>query len=317
MQGQQNLAATRVVDPLLTEIARGYSSPRAPIANLLFPIVTVGARAGRFLNFGPDDFKLVSTVRAPGANTKRVQFGYSADAFSLYDYRLEGAVPREHEEEAAATMPALELATTAIRRVQNMMALEREAQAADLATNPAKYAGTNTETLSGTAMWDNPDSDPVDDIDEAKEIIRRQTGETPNVLALGPRVLTKLRRHPKLMDKISTSKDRVPLTKEQLAALFEVETVESGGAVKHDGAKFVDIWGTSAVLAFTTSRSAQEQGSPSFGYTYRLNGRPMVEEPYFDNNTVTWYYPHTDAYQAALVGAAAGFLFRNTVAPAA
>jgi hypothetical protein len=313
---QPSLASLRPQDPILTEVARGYAQPEAEIANVLFPIVTVGHRAGRILSFGPDDFKLVSTRRAPGANTKRVSFGYESDPFSLVDYRLEGAVPREHDEEASV-VPEIDLGANAVNRVQSQMALEREDQAAKLALNPDRYATSNKTTLAGQARWDDDASDPVDDLTEAKEIIRRQTGKYPNVLALGPSVLTKLRKHPKLMDRISISKDRVPLTLQQLAALFEIDQVVAGGAVYHDGTQFRDVWKNSAVLAFTAAKSAREMGSPSFGYTYRLRERPMVEVPYFDNNTVTWYYPTSDAYQAALVGAAAGFLFQDAVAPAA
>ena len=75
-----------------------------------------------------------------------------------------------------------------------------------------------------------------------------------------------------------------------------------------------DIWGKDAVLAYTTSRSMQEMGSPSYGYTYQLTGRPDVEEGYFENNTATWNYPVSDAYQPVLVGPSAGFLFKNAVA---
>ena len=57
----------RVVDPILSAVARGYRSPKAAVANVLFPIVTVGLRAGRIISFGPDDFKLVNTARAPSA----------------------------------------------------------------------------------------------------------------------------------------------------------------------------------------------------------------------------------------------------------
>lgn len=46
----------------------------------------------------------------------------------------------------------------------------------------------------------------------------------------------------------------------------------------------------------------QEMGSPSYGYTYQLEGRPMVEEGYPENNTNSWYYPVTDAYQPVKVG---------------
>ena len=87
-----------------------------------------------------------------------------------------------------------------------------------------------------------------------------------------------------------------------------------GEAVYHDGTQFQDVWGKDAILAYTTPASMQEMGSPNFGYTYQLAGRPMVEEGYFDNNTNTWYFPTTDAYQPVFAGPAAGFLFTDAAA---
>ena len=303
----------RVVDPILSAVARGYRSPKAAVASVLFPIVPVGLRAGRIISFGPDDFKLVNTARAPGANTKRIQFGYAGENYSLVDYRLEGAVPNELQEEAS-NGPGIDLSSNAVRRVQNIMALEREKQAADLARNEARHGAGNKETLSGTSQWSDPASDPFTDIMDGKESIRAKIGERPNVLTLGPKVLTALRTHPKVLDRLSTASDRPPATLQQLQALFELQQIVEGEAVYHDGSQFQDVWGKDAILAFTTPASMQEMGSPSFGYTYQLEDRPMVEEGYPDRNANSWFYPVTDAYQPVLAGATAGFLFKSAVA---
>lgn len=310
---QMTPGQARVVDPILTAVARGYRSPKAAIANVLFPIVAVGQRAGRIIAFGLDDFKRVSTARAPGANTKRVQFGYASEPFALVDHRLEGSVPVEANEEALA-VPGIDLQSNAVRRVQNIMALEREHMAAALARDAAKYDAANKETLSGTSQWSHASSDPFTDIMDAKEVIRSKTGERPNVLTLGPKVLTALRTHPKVLDRLSTATDRPPATLQQLQALFELQQVVEGEAVYHDGTQFQDVWGKDAILAFTTPASMQEMGSPNYGYTYQLTGRPQVEEGYFDANTNTWYYPTSDAYQPVFSGPSAGFIFKDAAA---
>ena len=310
---QMSTAQARVQDPIITTVARGYRSPAAAVASVLFPIVSVSARAGRILSFGPDDFKIVSTVRAPGTNTRRVQFGHASGSFSLVDHRLEAAVPVELQEEATA-VPGIDLAAHAVRRVQNVMALERESQAAGLARNAGNYAASNKETLSGTSQWDNPASDPFSDIMGGKEVIRSQIGTRPTVLALGPKPLTALRTHAKVLDRLSTSSDRPPATLQQLQALFELSLIVEGEAVYHDGTSFQDVWGKDAILAYTTPASMQDMGSPNYGYTYQLRDGLEVEEGYFDPNTNTWYYPTKDAYQPVLAGASAGFLFKDAVA---
>lgn len=310
---QMTPSQARVIDPVLTEVARGYRSNASPVANILFPRVNVGQRGGRIIVFGPDDFKLVSTARAPGANTRRVQFGYASGNYALVDYSLEGSVPIELQQEAAA-VPGIDLGAGAVRKVRNMQAMEAEKQAADLARNAANYGSSNKVTLSGSSQWSDESSDPFGDIAEGREAVRQQIGVRPNVLVLSPKALTALSSHPKVLDRLSTASDRPPATKEQLAKLFEVEQVVEAAAIYHDGTQFVDMWGKDALLAYTTPGSLAEMGSPNYGYTYALDGMPIVEEAYFERNSKTWYYPVTDARQVVLAGASAGFLFTNAVA---
>lgn len=313
MAHQMTPAQARVIDPILTEVARGYGGNAAPIADILFPVVRVGQRGGRILSFGPDDFKLYSTARAPGAATKRVQFGHESGSFALVDYSLEGSVPIELAQEAQA-VPGIDLGAAAVRKVRNIMSLEREKQAADLARDAAKYPSGHSATLSGTSQWTDPTSNPFEDIMDARETVRRTIGLRPNVLAVAPTVLTALRTHPKVLDRLSTASDRPPATLEQLQRLFEVDRIVEGGSVYHDGTQFQDVWGKDALLAYTQPASLAEMGSPNFGYTYQLDGYPVAEEPYYERNPKTWFYPVTDARAPVLVGATAGFLFRNAAA---
>jgi hypothetical protein len=307
--------AARVIDPILTEIARAAAVQSSPVADLLFPIVPVGARGGRIISFGNEDFKLITSSRAPGSATKRVQLGYSSSTYYLTDYSLEGAVPIEVLQEGQA-VPGIDNARVAIGKVRNMMALEREKQCADLALNAASYGANNKLTLTGTDRWDDYStsaSDPIADIQAAREAVRSQIGVRPNLLTLGPKVLTALRSHPKILDRLSTATDRPPASLAQLAALLEIERVVEGGMVYHDGTAYVDVWGKYAHLAYTPPASLAEMGSPSFGYTYQLSGYPVARPAYWEENEKTWYFPVEDARAPVLAGAAAGFLFTTAV----
>lgn len=312
---QMTNSQARVIDPVLSAVARAVAMQGGFVADVLFPIVPVGARGGRIISFGGEDFRLVNSARAPGAATKRVQFGYSSTNYALVDYSLEGSVPIELLQEGQA-VPGIDQASVAMRKVRAIMALEREKQCADLATNAALYAASNKLTLTGTDRWDQygeAASDPIADIQAGREAIRAQIGVRPNVLTLGPKVLTSLRSHPKILDRLSTSTDRSPATLAQLAALLEMERVVEGGAIWNNGTAMADVWGTFAHLAYTPPASLAEMGSPSFGYTYQLENYPVAEEPYYDRNSKTWYFPVTDARQPQLVGAPAGFLFTSAV----
>jgi hypothetical protein len=100
---------------------------------------------------------------------------------------------------------------------------------------------------------------------------------------------------------------------QQLQALFEIQTIAEGAAVEDGGDDFVNLWGKDAVLAYVNPKSASERGSMSFGYTYNLRGRPIVEVGYEDRSNKSMIYPVTDARRRYLVGNTAGFLFSNAV----
>lgn len=315
---QMTPSAARVIDPILTAVARAAAIQSAPVADVLFPRVPVGQRGGKIITFDSDHFKLYVTSRAPGAATKRVEFGYGSGSYALTDYSLEGSVPIELMQEGQA-VPGIDNAQMAIMKVRALQDLEREKQCADLALTAANYGASNKVTLSGTDQWSDPASDPFGDIVAAREAVRSQTGVRPNVMVIGPKVYTALANHPDVLARLrggagSDSTDRAPATAAELARVFDLAQVIVGDTIYHNGSAFVDIWGTFAVLAYTIPRSMAEMGSPSYGYTYQLQGYPLVEEPYFDRNTKTWYYPVTDARQPVLAGAAAGYLFTGAAA---
>jgi hypothetical protein len=104
-------------------------------------------------------------------------------------------------------------------------------------------------------------------------------------------------------------------TTEILAALFGVKQVLVGEAVFVDASGVMnDVWGKSVVIAYTELGGLAAMGAPTFGYTYRLTGYPMVETPYLDRNSKSWVYPVTDEVAPVIAGAAAGYLISAAVA---
>ena len=313
---QINLTAARIVDPVLTAVAQGYKSSDF-VASALFPTVSVDKRAGNIIAFGKEDFMLYSSARAPGASTKRVQFGYSGTPFALVDHGLEGQLPIENMQESQ-NGPGIDASAMTIRKVQNIMALRLEKASADLARTAGSYAAANKITRTSTAQWSDLTSgvsDPIADIEVAKEAVRSAVGKRPNTVVMGAAVFKSVRQHPKVVDRIKyTGRDIV--TVELLAALFGVQRVLVGDAIYSNdaGTAFTDVWGKDVVVAYTELGSAADMGAPSYGYTYNLGGYPQVEDPYFDRNTKSWIYPVTSSEAPVLASAAAGYLITTAVA---
>lgn len=311
---QMNSSQARVIDPILTAVARGYESQLPLIADILFPVVPVTQRGGTIITFGREQFQVIDTRRAPGADTKSIDIGYGKGTYALVDNRLMGKVPLEILEEASA-VPGIDLASKTVMVVQNKMSLEREVNSAALARSAGAYAAGNKVTLSGVDLWTDAASNPFVVVEDAKEAIRKKIGRRPNVMELGPTVLSALRIHPKVLDKISTATDRAPATIAQLQALFEIDRIVEGQAITDNAGTFSDVWGNDAILAYVTPKSLQEMGSQNYGYTYQLSGRPIVEEAYLDRGKNSYMYPVTDASQVVLTSADSGFLIKSAVAP--
>ncbi len=307
-----NTRTAAVIDPILSTHARGYRNAEF-ISHLVFPRVTIPNRSMRVIKFGKESFRRVNTRRAPGADVKRVQYGYASDPVSLVQDALEGVVPVVHQQEAES-VPGIDLGSGAVDMVMDIIDLGHEIEAANIARSPANYDANHKVTLTTTARWTDPDSDPAADIEAGKEAVRRSIGRYPNTLTLGPTAFSALKRHPKIKEQFKyTSKESI--TADMLASFFDVKRVIVGKAVwlpetVDDDAPALDVWGDDAILSFTPEIGDNYQ-VPSYGYTYDLRGYPQVETPYFNRPNKSWIYPTTTERRVILTGAEGGFLFQN------
>ena len=306
----------RVYDPVLTQVAQGFRNTEL-IGNALFPVVPINSRAAKVITFSKEDFELYATARAPGANTSRIHVGYTSSPISLEQHALEGFVPFELIEEANA-VPGIALGARSVSVVKNIIDLRLEKAQADLALTAGNYAASNKNTaLAGVTLWSDlssATSDPIGNVETGKEAIRASIGRYPNTLVIGAAVMKSLRQHAKIIDRTKYTGRDVP-TRELLAAMFGVDNVYVGSAIYTDSAGATqDAWGKSAVLAYTAPGSLAEQGAPTYGYTYRLRGYPVVEPAYMERNTKSWVYPVTDEVAPVMAAPLAGYLIQPAVA---
>lgn len=312
---QLTLSQARVIDPILSTVAQGYRNSEL-IGSMLFPTVPVGQRGGKIITFGKEDFALYNTGRVPGANTRRVQYGYSGSSYALESHSLEGMVPMELSQEAQA-VPGINLGQGAVQRTKNIIDLRLESAQATLATTAGNYGSSNKTTLAGTSQWSDLTSgvsDPISDVETGKEAIRKQIGRKPNVVVMGAAVFSKLKQHPKVVDRMKYT-GRDVATTDILASLFGVSQVKVGEAVFTDASgTMADVWGKFVVLAYSEIAGLAAMGLPTYGYTYQLTGYPIAEAPYYDRNTKSWIYPVTDEVAPVIAGAIAGYLISAAVA---
>lgn len=306
-----NGSQLRVVDPILTEHARGYSNAGF-VGHILFPEVDMPTRAAKRIEFDRSSFRRRRTRRAPGAPIAALEFGYEGKAVSLHQEALSAVTPIEHQQEAGA-VPGIDLQQVGVDTVLAVIAMEKEIQQAEVARNAASYAASNKAALVDDAKWSDPDSDPLTQVSDAKEVIRKRIGRRPNTLVLTGGLTSKLQVHPLIKEHFKHTTSST-ITIAMLAAYFDVPTVVSGdGIYDTDAGATVDIWGNDAILAWVPPSGQRQMPLPSFGYTYRLRGHPLVEPARWDGDIRSWKNDVLDEFSAELVGADAGFLFQGAL----
>lgn len=311
--GQMNTSQARVINPVLSQVARGYKN-QAFVGNRLFPIVPVAQRGGTVIQFGAEQFVLEETNRSPGSNVAKSNFNYANATFGLRQHALSGKVPVELMEDASA-VPGIDLGKIAVNNTMEKIGLRVEVEQAQLARNTANYAVSNKVTLSGTSQWSHASSTPAQDIAAASEVIRSLVGVYPNLLTLSARVFTALRNHPAIKDHFKYT-GRESITTEMLAQYLNVDEVAVGKSIHKESltATPQDVWGKDAILSFSAVEGLASMGSPSAFYTYRLKNYPIVEKAYYDPDTRSWIYPVVNEVSPVIAGADAAFLFKDAVA---
>lgn len=304
-----SLGQVRVIDPVLSTVARGFRQPGL-VGEVLFPRVNVPASGGQIIEFGREAFRLYDTRRVAGGATKRIDMGYLGRPYALENHSLEAKVPREWMRDAQR-VPGIDLGTRAVNTTMGALMLSLENQQAQIARTLGTYPANNRVTLGAGARWSTATVDPNVAIENGREAIRTAVGMYPNVAVLSARAFAACRRNPFILDRFRFT-SAASITADMLAGLWNLERVAVGQSVFASGAAddFGDVWGTDAILAYTAVGSMGAE-VPSYGYTYTMEGNPLVEPPYWHPNEKSWLHPVTFERVPVIAGAGAGYLIQT------
>ena len=308
------LSKLRVVDPVLSALAVGYSNAEF-IGSTLLPFVELDKEGGKIPVFGKDAFKVYQTERALRAKSNRINpEDVGGVDIVLDEHDLEW--PIDYREDAEAAFPMQAFATN---RVVEGIRLRHEKMVADLVQDPSKYAATNKIALSGSSKFTDPNSDPEGVNDDAKAAVRANIVKEPNTLAIGYSTWRALKRHPKLKAILADTRPRLVQLRD-LSEIFEIENIVVGrGMYAADSGAVSDLWRDTMVYAYVPKGAPTQAGNapvrnayePSYGYTLRKKGNPVVDTRTEDGKLEI--IRNTDIFRPYLLGADAGYLVSGTV----
>ncbi|MCX9038488.1 major capsid protein [Citrobacter portucalensis] len=304
------LKGKRVVDPVLTTVARGYKNAEF-IGDQLFQVVEMDKEGGVIPTFGKGVFAVMETRRAPGADSNiLVREGMGTQDIVLDEHDL--AYPVDYREQNESI---IDEEKKAARRATAGIELRREVYAATLAQDKSLYTG-RLKTLAQGQGWNADKSEPLKDIEAGIEAVRAATGNRPNVITMGASVMSLLRYHPAIQAAISNDASNKRITEQIIQDLLNVSKVLVGGAVSLDpkGKTLGDMWRDNLMIHYVAPQQADassaDEYEPSFGYTFRRKGAPVIDT-YDSVGGKVKNIRYTDIYKVAVVGSEYGYMISN------
>lgn len=150
--------------------------------------------------------------------------------------------------------PVADVETDGAMTVMESLLIDREAEAATLATTSTNYPSDLTSALtSGTDTWVDAGGDPRSCAKTARIAVKARTGKTPNAMAISWTGFEHLQQNPALLDFLKyTSGQSISI--EQLKGLLGVKYIFIGAAQQNTNMEgnatqtLSDIWNDSALF---------------------------------------------------------------------
>lgn len=262
------------IQPELTAIAVAYRNQRL-VADSVFPYVPVGSREFKYLKHNlAEGFTIPDTKVGRKSAPNEIEFSATETADKVEDYGLDDPVPQDDID--AAQKAGYDPMGRAVEGTTDLILLDREKRAADLAFNAANYAAANKVTLAGTSQWsDFTNSNPINDIMVGLDAMVMRG----NVAVMGRQVASKLVQHPKIVKATyGDNTDAGVARLRDVAALFGLDEILVGeafvnSAKKGQAASLARAWGKHFLL-FTRDQLAMGDGKRlTYGFTARFGGR--------------------------------------------
>lgn len=258
------MQSTATANPVLSGHAEQFMRDQAGYVGLrLFPAFPTAEQSAQYYIWKRENALNVPTnIRhSPGAPFARSLPMISDDNYACRDYGTEQPVP---DEVRRKYLNYLDADLSATRRNTDIIKINHELRAHTLATSAA------VPNAGVAKKWDDPDSSPKDDVDIAKEAIRKNCGHRPNLMVISESVRLLLSVHPKIADRVKYTVTGIT-TLELLAAYFEVgeiivalqvhNTAQEGQALTP-----ADIWADDVIIAHVNP--ARDLMTPTFGRTF-------------------------------------------------
>jgi len=297
------------IDAILSNVSVKYGNGMA-IADEVFPRVKVAKESDKFFTY-TRDFRIPKTYRAIGSESEGIDWKISTDTYFCEEYALHDDVFDRLKANADAPLN-LEVDTTEM--LTDALIRDREKRVADIAFSSSYI--TNYTTLVGSDQWnDYAGSDPLGDIETAMISVKEASGKVPNLIVLGEQVMSKLRNHPDLLERIKYTQKGV-VTEDLLSSLLPGSPKVLVGSLMYDSSQEGDteslgyIWGKNCLVAYVENSPGIKR--VSLGYQFYSQDRTVSK--WREDKIKADRIEVSEVSDEKLVSASCGYLIVNVVA---
>lgn len=301
------------VDKVLTEMSIRYTPTGFICDDVLTPL-PVSKWSGLFGRYGDSHLRLHKTRvfdRGEYATVQTVDRSVT-DTYVVHNHGIKDMVTERDIEEVELPFHARR---DVIQGLRNILKSEKEFSISDLLRKASTYKTGNSMTLSGNAQWsDYGNSDPLNDIKNAKTKVYEQSHTAINVAVIPYTVMETLRFHPKLAGIYGQKGIFATLKNTDIASILQVDKIlVPMAAYSNASGTEADFWSKDVVLLHCPNMAAI--GQRSFGYALTKRGhnsRVYLKRP--DSMVNTEVIFSDTAYNWSIQNNAAGYLLKSVIA---
>jgi hypothetical protein len=247
-------------DAILSNVALQYSQDMF-IASQALPIVSVNKESDKYFKFYLKDALNfpARTLRGDGAESAETTWDVTTGTYQCEEYALKDIVTDRARKNADSPID-MDIDTT--RFLTGQLLLDYEYRVATAVFNTTTFTDHHS-ALTSDDMWDvytaaGADSDPIADIETAKDSVLKNSLKPANTIIMGYEVFKKVVHHPSILARIQyggTPADPATVTPNALAQVFNVSQVLVGRAVYNsavEGATATPayVWGKYVMTAY-------------------------------------------------------------------
>ena len=297
------------VDVHLRSIVIDYANMDNVAERGLFRPVYTEAYSGKYRKIDPTRYlQETAGPLAPDQPAERIDQASRQDSYLLQKYGLYTFVPTQLEDRSIG---AYNLREEASMDLTARLMMIKELAARDLAQTDSSYGSTVTPS----AKWDAATGDPVEDILDARETIRKQVGTYPTHIQMSASIWVKVKQNPNVRNLMGDNQSG-NVSQQAFSEYVEVPNFIVAGNITNTEPEGVtadneDVWGDFCQLVVNQSGRYSMRWAGTF-QPRQANKRWRVarwaeQNPPGENVMAETYY------QLKVIEPSAGVLFKDVL----